>query len=257
MERMRPGQPAYVQIATVLRGKITSGDLEPGAMLPSARELETTYSVSNIVARQAINVLKAEGLVYGVKGKGSFVSERRQLVRVAPARYGRGKASTTWRMEANTAAQHIERDYNTVQTQASEDVAQRLGIEPGEGVSSTEYFFKADGIPVTWSTAWEPLELTKGTPIEWPEEGEHGHRGIVDRFDSIGQRAVEVEEELVVRMPAPHEARKLEIADQGVPLVEIRQTFRTTERAIEVASIIYPADRYRFVYRMPIPDHEG
>ncbi|MFD1051059.1 sensor histidine kinase, partial [Kibdelosporangium lantanae] len=35
--------------------------------------------------------------------------------------------------------------------------------------------------------------------IEWPEEGEYGHLGIVDRFDVIGHHAVEVEEELVFR----------------------------------------------------------
>ncbi|MFD1049177.1 hypothetical protein ACFQ1S_28395, partial [Kibdelosporangium lantanae] len=32
----------------------------------------------------------------------------------------------------------------------------------------------------------EPLTITRGTPIEWPEEGEYGHLGIVDRFDVIG-----------------------------------------------------------------------
>jgi GntR family transcriptional regulator len=253
MKRNVPGQPAYATIAADLRERIKDGHLTPGDKLPSERELSEAWSVSGIVARQAIATLRSEGLIYGVRGKGSFVSERRQLTRVAPQRYRRGKPSTTWREESQRAGQHLEKHHRTVQTQAAETVAERLQVEPGAGVSETEYFFRADGVPVTWSTAWEPLDLTHGTDVEWPEEGPYGHLGIVDRFDTLGHHAVEVEEELVIRMPEPHEVTKLEIPP-GTPIIEIRQAFRTAERPIEVATILYPADRYKFIYRMPIPN---
>jgi GntR family transcriptional regulator len=256
MRKHVPGQPAYMTIAAELREQIKDGRLAPSDKLPSERELSQEWNVSGIVARQAIATLRGEGLVYGVRGKGSFVSERRQLTRVAPQRYRRGKPTTTWREESNRAGQHLEKEHRTVQTQASDNIANRLDIEPGAGVSETEYFLRANGMPVTWSHAWEPLEVTKDTEIEWPEEGPYGHLGIVDRFDKVGHRAIEVEEELVIRMPEPHEAARLEIPT-GVPLIEIRQTFRTETRPVEVATILYPADRYKFIYRMPIPENEG
>lgn len=256
MKKSVPGQPAYVTIAADLREQIKTGRLAPGAQLPTTSALAAEWEVSGIVARQALTTLKSEGLIFGVKGKGSFVSERKQLTRVVPMRYRRGKATTTWREETNQAGQHLEKEHTTVQTQADEETAARLGIEPGEGVSDTEYFLRADGIPITWSHAFEPLELTKGTAIEWPEDGPHGHLGIVDRFDTIGHHAVEVEEELVIRMPEPHEATRLEIP-VGVPLIEIHQTFRTEERPVEVATILYPADRYKFIYRMRIPNGDN
>jgi GntR family transcriptional regulator len=256
MRRQVPGQPAYSVIAAELRDQIKNGQLRAGDKLPSERELSEQWNVSGIVARQAIATLRSEGLIYGVRGKGSFVSERRQLTRVAPQRYRRGKPTTTWREETNRAGQHLDKEHRTVQAQADENIAVRLAIEPGSGISDTEYFFRADGVPVTWSHAWEPLELTKDTPIEWPEEGPYGHLGIVDRFDTIGQHAVEVEEELVIRMPEPHETARLEVP-AGVPLIEIHQTFRTETRPIEVATILYPADRYKFIYRMPIPNGAG
>ncbi|GLZ43716.1 GntR family transcriptional regulator [Actinokineospora sp. NBRC 105648] len=250
-----PGQPAYVTIAAYLREMIKKGELAPGAKLPTNKDLTRDWNVSAIVARQAIATLKTEGLIYGVKGKGVFVTERRQLVRVAPSRYSRGKPTRTYRAEAATARQKLEKTANTVQTQATEDIAERLGIEPGDAVSETTYFFRADGVPVTSSQAWEPLELTAGTAIEWPEQGPYAHLGVVDRFEQIGQVATEVQEELVIRMPEPSEAQHLEIPP-GVPLVEVRQTFLSDERPLEIATIMFPADRYRFVYRMPIPDHE-
>jgi hypothetical protein len=38
----------------------------------------------------------------------------------------------------------------------------------------TRYTFLADGEPVTLPTSWEPLALTEGTPIMFPEE-DAGH----------------------------------------------------------------------------------
>ncbi|MFD1051341.1 GntR family transcriptional regulator [Kibdelosporangium lantanae] len=234
-----PGQPQYVAIANDLRTQIQSGQLQPGAKLPSEKELAAEWNVSGIVARQAVSVLKTEGLVVGRQGKGVFVNTVNRVTRVAPARYRRGKPTTTYVEEAAAARQALTKDARTVQIQAPED-------------------------PVTWSHAYEPLTITRGTPIEWPEEGEYGHLGIVDRFDVIGHHAVEVEEELVFRSPEPHEVEKLQM-DKNVWLIEVRQTFRTVERVIEAATMLFPANRYRFIYRMPIPgaqpvvtdDHPG
>ncbi|GAB3916168.1 GntR family transcriptional regulator [Kibdelosporangium lantanae] len=238
-----PGQPQYVAIANDLRTQIQSGQLQPGAKLPSEKELAAEWNVSGIVARQAVSVLKTEGLVVGRQGKGVFVNTVNRVTRVAPARYRRGKPTTTYVEEAAAARQALTKDARTVQIQAPEDVAERLGIAPGDPVSDTEYLFTMAGLPVTWSHAYEPLTITRGTPIEWPEEGEYGHLGIVDRFDVIGHHAVEVEEELVFRSPEPHEVEKLQM-DKNVWLIEVRQTFRTVERVIEAATMLFPANRF-------------
>ena len=56
-----------------LKDRILSGDLVPGAKLPSEAELIAAYGVSRTVVREAVSRLQAEGLVETFQGRGSFV----------------------------------------------------------------------------------------------------------------------------------------------------------------------------------------
>lgn len=64
---------AYQQIADDLRQQIASGALEPGARLPSTRELMDRYDVANNTAQSAIRALRDLGLVETVAARGTFV----------------------------------------------------------------------------------------------------------------------------------------------------------------------------------------
>jgi DNA-binding GntR family transcriptional regulator len=63
----------YLRIADDIRRSIALGTMAPGAKLPSNADLKRRYDVASQTAQNAINALKAEGLVYGVAGKGVFV----------------------------------------------------------------------------------------------------------------------------------------------------------------------------------------
>jgi len=64
----------YVQLADYLREKITSG--EYAERLPSLTTLIEISGLSMSTVQAAVGVLKDEGLVYSVRGRGVFV--RRQ-----------------------------------------------------------------------------------------------------------------------------------------------------------------------------------
>ncbi|WP_368667731.1 GntR family transcriptional regulator [Salipiger sp. PrR002] len=59
-----------------LIGRIASGDLLPGAMLPSEAQLGKDLGVSQGTARKALMELEARGLVQRRQGRGSFVTVR-------------------------------------------------------------------------------------------------------------------------------------------------------------------------------------
>jgi len=68
--------PAYQFVADDLREQITSGTLPPGSQLPFKRLLAQQYKVSEQVIDVAMILLKSEGLIEGIQGKGVYVAER-------------------------------------------------------------------------------------------------------------------------------------------------------------------------------------
>src|SRR5690242_13483500 len=81
--------PPSRRIAEELRMAIESGDLAPGSLLPSERELTERYEISTGTANKVIALLKSTGLVESQVGRGVFVKRRTQLIRHAHDRYSR------------------------------------------------------------------------------------------------------------------------------------------------------------------------
>lgn len=75
MSERRTGVPLYYRVMRSLRETITSGEVAPGDRLPTEAELMERYGVSRVVVRQALGILSEEGLIFRVRGKGTFVSE--------------------------------------------------------------------------------------------------------------------------------------------------------------------------------------
>jgi GntR family transcriptional regulator len=81
-------KPPYRQIASMLRGAISSGQLEAGGRLPSEAELIEHFGVARMTVRQAVQELRAEGLVISEHGRGVFVRPAHPIAsrgNIAPA----------------------------------------------------------------------------------------------------------------------------------------------------------------------------
>lgn len=68
--------PYYYQLEGLLRQQISGGLWQPGQQVPSEKQLCEFYAVSRTTVRQAVSHLVGEGLLYHVKGKGTFVRKR-------------------------------------------------------------------------------------------------------------------------------------------------------------------------------------
>jgi len=64
--------PLYVQLAALLRAQINDGAIT--ARLPSVKTLSQQHGVSHITAEKALAMLKEEGLIVAVIGKGYYVA---------------------------------------------------------------------------------------------------------------------------------------------------------------------------------------
>ena len=66
--------PLYQQLAAILRGQIEHGELT--GRVPSIKTLAQTYGVAMGTAERALTLLRDEGLIVMVIGRGAFVSPR-------------------------------------------------------------------------------------------------------------------------------------------------------------------------------------
>ena len=69
--------PRYVQLAEILRERISRGQWSAGGKLPSLEELVREFDVARVTVRQAVDVLAREGLVSPERGRGTFVTGKR------------------------------------------------------------------------------------------------------------------------------------------------------------------------------------
>ena len=59
-----------------LKSKILSGEIRPGAKLPSENELAKEYEISRHTVRKALAILATDGYITTEHGKGTFCSDR-------------------------------------------------------------------------------------------------------------------------------------------------------------------------------------
>lgn len=67
-------EPLYRQVAGILRERIASGDIT--SRLPSLKTITQEYGVSHVTAEKAVALLREEGLVVVVIGRGAFVARK-------------------------------------------------------------------------------------------------------------------------------------------------------------------------------------
>lgn len=70
----------YVKIYDALYLKIINGEFQPGSQLPNEPELAKMMGVSRMTLRQALSLLKEDGLIDNARGKGTFIIDEKSNV---------------------------------------------------------------------------------------------------------------------------------------------------------------------------------
>ena len=73
-EKGKIKRPCYLTLANALEADIVSGKLASGTKLPPQRELADYLDLNFTTVTQAYNLCRERRLIYGVTGKGTFVS---------------------------------------------------------------------------------------------------------------------------------------------------------------------------------------
>jgi GntR family transcriptional regulator len=205
-------------------------ELNPGDAIPSERALVVRLAVSRVTVRQAIADLVAAGVLERVHGKGTYltgpqVNSRLHLTSFSREMRDRGLRPATVVLSA-------------AEEPADDDVCYALRIALGQLVVRVERLRTADGTPMAYEVGHYPSVLFPG--LLKRELG-----SLYDVFASEYGVVVSSGEQTVRAESADaHRARILGIAKRAPLLVQERVTY-AGERAIEMSTSWYRADRYR------------
>jgi DNA-binding FadR family transcriptional regulator len=84
----------YLQLAAILRDRISTGRYPAGRKIPSLIALEDEFGLSNMTVRRAVSLLADEGLLVKVPGRGTFVAgSPRRLARPVTVSCGHGSGA--------------------------------------------------------------------------------------------------------------------------------------------------------------------
>jgi GntR family transcriptional regulator len=249
-------EPLHLQLAAYLRHQITSGELGPGAALPSISQLVSEHGVSSTAVRQALGVLRDEGLTIGHAGRGTYVRIPPAVRRVSSSRYAAQLAALA-RGEV-PAESAFARDYGVDQSQvtvechfaqvpASETVAAALGVEIRQPVFERRMTMNAAGRAEQIRRAWYPLELVDGTPMTDPSR-QPVPGGVIAELAALGIELTATDEDVRARMPTPDESTTLRLHG-GTPVLELWRVAHSKTGPVEAVSIVLPADRVVLHYR--------
>jgi len=245
-------RPAYRQIADHLRSSILRGEIAPGSPIPSEQELCDKYSAARGTVRQAIALLRNEGLVLSERGRGTFARERPPVRRLGHDRFARrhrqaGKAAFIAETEAAGLVPQVE-VLQVEPIEAPTDVAKRLGVRSSSRVLIRRRRYLVDGHPVEMASSYLPWNVVKGTQIA---NVDPGPGGIYARLEDMGYKLKHFTEEVSSRMPTPEEANGLRLAP-GVPVFHlIRTAFDGKEQPLEVCDTVMAGDAYVLAYDLP------
>ena len=71
----RSRQPKYRRIAEAIISAIRSGELRPGQVIPSEKDIQDSTGTGRNTARQAIAWLRDQGWIDTGAGRGSYVAD--------------------------------------------------------------------------------------------------------------------------------------------------------------------------------------
>ncbi|BAU84505.1 transcriptional regulator, gntR family [Streptomyces laurentii] len=244
---------AHQKIAAEIRRQITRGDLLPGSKLGSTAELMDRYGgVANTTVQKALQMLKAEGLVEGMPGKGVFVRPHAQqpiepIAFMKPAEAGE---PYPWMAEAAKRRQTGRSELLDVSVvRPPKEVADALGLSDGDQAVLRKQILFLDDEPTELTCSYYPLGLAEGTRIL---EKKRIRGGTPALLASLGFPPREFVDELSSEIPTEEEVAALELPKDMPVLVAFRVVYSDGGRPIEATLMTKAAHRYRMRYRLPV-----
>ncbi|MFF0491320.1 GntR family transcriptional regulator [Nocardia sp. NPDC003482] len=241
--------PRYQRIADILREEIRVGTWKPGDRLPSHSELAERMQVSITTARNAIQVLVTENLLYTATSRGTIVRSREVLESVVTNHIRPDRPNSTqdiFSEIARAAGREPSKQFTARMEPAGAEVALWLGVPQNSWVVSRTVVQYLDNEPWSWEVSFYPRDLAEATGVDAPHDIPQGTtRRLAERgYGEIAHR------DTVVARPASAEEAAVLGVGIGTMLLDHLRIGATADRITRVTRTRSIAARNRLAYEL-------
>ena len=232
----RNGTPAYKRIQGGILKRIEAGQLKPGDVVDSERELAKIHRVSLMTARHALVALETEGMVERRPGAGTFV---------APPKIHFNKLMSYTEQMAGRGLSAVSKVLTFSVINTEQEIAARLSLPGTSRLIKLERLRSGADEPFALETCYLSADEFSGltqAPVE------RGSLFSILEHD-YGLEIAHADEEIDATPADPHTARLLGIP-HGLPLLRIRQVIYSTKGKATIYVLgLYRSDRHTLLIR--------
>ena len=230
------GLPAYRRIQGTIMKRLELGELKPGDIVDSERELARIHGVSLMTARHALAALEREGMVVRRRGAGTFVAPPKihfnKLMSYTEQMSGRGLGASSKLLSLGVI-------------DTEQEVAARLGLPASSPLVKLERLRLGGDEPFAIETCYLSADEFSGLT-----------RARLDRVSlfsilehDYGLRIAHADEEVDATTADPQTARLLGIQPDS-PVLRIRQEIYSTKGRVALYVLgLYRSDRHTLLIR--------
>jgi DNA-binding GntR family transcriptional regulator len=239
--------PKYQRIADELRREIRGGVYTPGERMPAETTLVDRFRVSLPTIRQALTILRAEGLIESRHGIGTFVKEDQRLQRRSRHRYGRA------RLDKQLLTSHLRHEITFAGRQpVPAHIAEVMDLEPGHEVVVRRRVLhdKQTERVEELGASYIPAEFAADTFLE--EDRVVPKALFLCIEDLSGKQYHYARDRWVARSATPDEALLLGLQPGGQVVHVVHAAEADDGTILEVSESIWPADRVTIIDEYPV-----
>jgi GntR family transcriptional regulator len=227
-------QKLYLQLQSIIKKKIESGEWPIGSQIPTEEDLCNTFNVSRATVRTAVLELVRQGFLKRQQGKGTFIYKNvisdglAMLTNFKELMFEEGLALST-QVLARTVMMPID------------DLDARLNISPDKHIIYIKRLHSVEGEPVLLQESYIPYHLC---PLLLEDNIEH--HPLFDIFEkNYGIKITKVDNHIDITRLTLNESLAIGLTE-GAAAILLTQDFYSGDTLIMYSRSVKRSDRFQF-----------